>query len=152
MKPFFLKGLLALISIVMAGIAWLGTTIIIEYSGLVYWLNKVIRRYNLMFESWLSFGLLAILFYTVLLRLTGTTELPKPPGHRLGRAAVRFIMAVLSTVCAYAIWYGLFSLADYVVSREAGFYLSPFRVVGWILFGILSIVIYSFMTKLQQEG
>ncbi len=151
MKPLFIKGLLALISIVMAGVAWLGVTIFIEYTGLVYWVNRGVRRYNLMFESWLSFGLFAILFYSVLLRMTGTTkQLAKLPLQRLRTAIMRFTMAVLSVVSAFATWRVLVFIADYMISWDVGFYLSPFRVFGWILFGILSIVIYSFMVKMRR--
>lgn len=144
---FPIKILFALISILLAFLPWIGFGMILDRI-------KILDLIPWPYSSYIylgSYGLFVILSYSILAKFTGNPILsPKEKGSRIWILFIRTGIAILSVSGAFVVWRGMVFFID-KISWDAGFSLSPFHVAGWLLFGILSIVIYSFMVKLQQR-
>ena len=141
---FPIKILFALLSILLAFLPWTVLGMVLDH------IKKILDFIPWPYSSYIylgSYGLFVILSYLILVKFTGNLTPPvNEQGSHVWFLFIRTGIAILSVSGAFAAWRGVVFLVD-KISWDAGFSLSPFHVAGWILFGVLSIVIYSFMVR-----
>ena len=62
--------------------------------------------------------------------------------------AIKIILVLVSLVIGLVLWWYLQSLLVYPITSEIKFWLSPWTILGWLLWPIISAVIYMLLVRL----
>lgn len=142
------KMIIAMLSVLLTFPAWIVFGWFLEYIKLSEFVPWPYSSYLYMG----SFGLLSASFYTIISRLTLTREeSQRTTSGKFSTWTVKLAAGMISVFLAGMTWLGIVFVMDRLkLPFGLVFQLSQFGAAGWILFGILSIVIYSFMVKRKK--
>lgn len=153
MRLFIIKSILAIGSIIIAFFIWLIFNIFIESTGLVSFSNKIFSRFTFIGGSLLGF--LSILIYyifnVIALPSEKTTSDKGSVKAQLGFFFISILIAAISVLIGNALWKGLIYITLHIISRDIAFSISQFGLMGWLLFSLLCIVIFSLITKIAKK-